>query len=40
MPIMLGDVDLWIRFRSWLRRLRRKWREIVRAFERLDPKSI
>jgi len=42
MPFMLGDTDLWIpaRFRSWLRLLARKWRGIVRAFARLDPKSI
>jgi hypothetical protein len=42
MPIILADVDLWIptRFRAWLRRLRLKWREVVKAVARLDPKSV
>jgi len=42
MPFMLADTDLWIptQLRAWLRRLRLKWREIVKTFARLDPKSI
>jgi hypothetical protein len=42
MPIILGDADLWIpaKLRAWIRRLSLKLREVVKAFAKIDPKSI
>jgi len=42
MPIILADTDLWIpaQLRAWLRRLGLKWRKVVKAFAKIDPKSI